>query len=168
MMLWTVRARPIVAKFHYYGDKMEVKQRIRDKRNDVTDGQGTSVRVSDQYPKVIQERRRKLIPYLVQARNARKQAVLSFDTLYIDNRRYTADNPPPGPVPELPPRPYRGGATGHRNGYRHAAATAGPARLDVTQAAEIEHRATEPDPTADRNRTPEVTPENMDAHSQPE
>ncbi|KAH3853724.1 hypothetical protein DPMN_096256 [Dreissena polymorpha] len=49
--------------------------------------------VSDQFSKAIQDRRKKLIPYLVQARQQGKDASLSYDVLYIDMVRYTHDRP---------------------------------------------------------------------------
>lgn len=96
------KKRPVVAKFNYYPDKVEVKERARQKFSS-----GDQNGVSDQYPPEIRERRQKLIPYLVQARKEKKTAVLSYDTLYINNRPYTANNPPPGPVPTLAPRGAR-------------------------------------------------------------
>ena len=95
------KRRPIVAKFNYYGDKVNVKDRAREHLT------GTSFRVADQLPKVVQERRKKLIPYFVHARNNGKEVSLSHDALYIDHVKYTHDNLPPGPVPDLPPRVVR-------------------------------------------------------------
>ena len=92
------KKRPIVAKFNFYGDKLNVKANAREHLSN------TSFRVGDQYPNEIQDRRRKLVPYLVQARQAGKVANLSYDTLYIDRVKYTHDHLPPGPPPTLPPR----------------------------------------------------------------
>ena len=100
------KKRPIVAKFNYYGDKVTVKSKARELLEGTPDG------VSDQLPKEVQERRKKLIPYLVHARNSGKQASLSHDALYIDRVKYTHDNLPPGPVPDLPPRGGRGRPNG--------------------------------------------------------
>ena len=104
------KRRPIVAKFNFYGDKVKVKDTARDKLNS-----NSGPRVGDQLPKPIQERRKKLIPYLVEARQNGRQASLAYDTLYIDNVRYTHDRPPPGPVPELPPRGRRDYGTQRRD-----------------------------------------------------
>lgn len=107
------KKRPIVVKFNYFGDKIDIKNKAREYLRD------SVYRVSDQYPKVIQDRRRKLVPYLVQARQAGKQASLSNDVLYIDRVRYTHDHPPPGPTPALPPRGPRNqrrGDTGSQDG----------------------------------------------------
>ena len=50
--------RPIVAKFNYYQDKLVVKKRAFDTLDRSTSKFG----VSDQFPKVIQDRRKSLIP----------------------------------------------------------------------------------------------------------
>ncbi|KAH3881219.1 hypothetical protein DPMN_005142 [Dreissena polymorpha] len=80
--------RPVVVKFNYFQDKIDVKQRIRDKQ------QTTPIRVADQFPKEIQDRRRKLIPFMIKCRNEGKNVNLNYDKLYVDNRMYTADNVP--------------------------------------------------------------------------
>lgn len=124
------KTRPIVAKFNFYGDKMEVKRKVREKNPN-----SLSIRISDQFPKAIQERRKKLIPYFVHAKSQNKQTVLSYDTLYIDNRRYTASNPPPGPVPDLPPRRPRQQATGgstQPSQQTNEPSAAGPEGMDHT------------------------------------
>ena len=68
--------RPIIVKFNLFGDKTDCK-----KRGHLTN---KPYSVGDQFPKVIQERRRKLIPYLVQARHAFKRTSLVYGSLYID------------------------------------------------------------------------------------
>ncbi|XP_053389292.1 uncharacterized protein LOC128552288 [Mercenaria mercenaria] len=79
--------RPIVANLCYIPDKLEVKQRVYDKREEI------DVKVSDQYPKIIQERRKQLIPELIKAREDDKEAVLRYDKLYIDGKlfRFASD-----------------------------------------------------------------------------
>ncbi|XP_053383854.1 uncharacterized protein LOC128550032 [Mercenaria mercenaria] len=83
------RKRPIVAKFHSYSDKVSVKQRAMEKSRGSNDE--SLVRVSDQFPKEIQARRKQLIPALAKAKEAGKPAYLSYDKLFIDNRRYTVE-----------------------------------------------------------------------------
>jgi hypothetical protein len=95
------KKRPIVVKFNFYGDKETVKSSAREKLIN------SNFRVCDQLPKPIQDRRKKLLPYLIEAKRNGKQANLSYDALYIDRVKYTHDRPPPGPVPELPPRGRR-------------------------------------------------------------
>ena len=107
------KSRPVVVKFNFFGDKLAVKEAAR------TRLRGSPLSVSEQYPKAIQDRRKSLIPYLVQARQQGKDASLSYDALYIDRVRYTHDRPPSGPVPELPPRRHgmsasQSSATGYR------------------------------------------------------
>lgn len=82
------KKRPIVAKFNFHQDKIVVKQKAN------TMLRHSDFSVADQYPKPIQERRRKLIPLLIKAKNEGKRAVLSYDKLYIDNVLMTADDTP--------------------------------------------------------------------------
>ncbi|XP_045174508.2 uncharacterized protein LOC123535821 [Mercenaria mercenaria] len=72
------KKRPIVAKFNHTPDKIEVKQKVLERKDAI------SIRCSDQYPKVIQDRRKKLIPELIKARDENKEAVLRYDKLYIN------------------------------------------------------------------------------------
>ena len=73
------KKRPIVAKFNYHQDKISVKFRAKDKLAHSDYG------VGDQFPKAIQDRRRELIPLLVQAKKEGKRAVLALDKLYVNN-----------------------------------------------------------------------------------
>lgn len=84
------KTRPIVVKFNYFQDKVNVKKQASDKLRN------TSFRVSDQYPKEIQDRRRALYPAFAQAKGQGRKAVLSYDKLYIDGNMYSVNNPPPG------------------------------------------------------------------------
>lgn len=81
------KTRPIVAKFNFYQDKMQIKRNVHEKR------ESTGIRVSDQYPKAIQERRKTLIPELIRAKNDGKNAVLNYDKLFIEGRRFVPPNP---------------------------------------------------------------------------
>ena len=87
------KKRPIVTKFNYFRDKVDVKQLVQDK------SESTQIRVGDQYPKIIQDRRKKLIPLLKKAKDENKHAVLSYDKLYINGKTYTADMVPSTFVP---------------------------------------------------------------------
>lgn len=80
--------RPIVVNFSYTPDKFEIKQRIYQRRETV------SIKTSDQYPKVIQDRRKQLIPEMIKAREQEKEAVLRYDKLYIDGRLFRPVNVP--------------------------------------------------------------------------
>ena len=69
--------RPIVCKFSCYKDREEIRKagpRLK----------GSEFRISEQFPREIQERRRKLMPLYRQARNDGKRAVLTGGRLYID------------------------------------------------------------------------------------
>ncbi|KAH3852209.1 hypothetical protein DPMN_094710 [Dreissena polymorpha] len=109
------KIRPVVVKFNFYGDKCKIKDSARSQLRD------SSVSVSDQFPKATQDRRKKLIPYLLQAQQQGKDASLSYDVLYSDKVRFTHDRPSAGQVPELPQhhnrnRPNAYPATGRRSG----------------------------------------------------
>jgi chaperonin cofactor prefoldin len=75
------KTRPIVANFLYTPDKYTVKQAAFEKLKD------TDYRVSDQYPRAIQEKRRQLIPDLEKARKDGYEAYISYDKLVIRGRR---------------------------------------------------------------------------------
>ena len=87
------KQRPIVVKFNYHQDKLSVKRKAYELLKNSTYG------VGDQFPKVIQDRRRKLVPLMIKAKNEGKRAVLSYDKLYINNVMVTADSIPE-PEPE--------------------------------------------------------------------
>ncbi|XP_060565046.1 uncharacterized protein LOC132724230 [Ruditapes philippinarum] len=82
------KTRPIVVKFNFYQDKLTVKERVRDVTKDQDH---PSFRVGDQFPKAVQEKRRKLIPTLIAAKRANKNAWLSYDKLCIDGKMFTVD-----------------------------------------------------------------------------
>ena len=82
------KPRPIVVKFNYYPDKLSVKQKAKDKLDN------SSFSVGDQFPKAIQDRRRKLIPVMIKAKREGKRAVLAYDKLYINNTLVTAESIP--------------------------------------------------------------------------
>lgn len=75
------KTRPVVVKFNYYQDKIAVKNAALDKFPN------TTYRVSDQFPRVIQEKRRQLVPELKKAREEGKDAVLVYDKLVIKGPR---------------------------------------------------------------------------------
>ena len=82
------KQRPIVAKFNFYQDKLVVKRSAFE----TLDRSTSKFRVSDQFPKVIQDRRKSLIPALIRAKNENKKAVLSYDKLYINNKLYKPES----------------------------------------------------------------------------
>ena len=79
------KKRPIVVKFNYFQDKAMVKKCAFSVLKD------SQFRVSDQFPKAIQDRRKALIPHLIKAKENNKKAVLSYDKLYIDGRLFRGE-----------------------------------------------------------------------------
>ena len=71
------KKRPVIVKFNFFQDKLSIKERVKGKREEI------SVRVSDQFPKCIQE-----IPILIQAKSEEKSAYTSFNKLYIHGEIY--------------------------------------------------------------------------------
>ena len=69
------KKRPIVVKFNYHQDKLSVKRKAYELLKNSTYG------VADQFSKVIQDRRRKLVPLMIKVKNEGKRAVLSYDKL---------------------------------------------------------------------------------------
>jgi len=86
------KIRPIVVKFNHYPDKVSVKQKCLESQKANGENQRPQIRVSEQYPKVIQDKRKQLIPYLVKAKRDGKMAHLSYDKLYINNKMYTVQS----------------------------------------------------------------------------
>ena len=82
------KKRPIVVKFNFHQDKLLVKLKAKEKL------EHSAHSVGDQFPKPIQDRRRKLIPLLINAKREGKRAVLAYDKLYINNVLVTADSIP--------------------------------------------------------------------------
>ena len=76
------KKRPVVVKFNYFQDKMSVKKQAQEKLRD------TPFRVSEQFPKTIQERRRSLIPHLIKAKQDGQRAVLNYDKLYVNGQLF--------------------------------------------------------------------------------
>jgi hypothetical protein len=76
------KTRPIVAKFD-----SESKSLIKESLKHVK-LQHTDYNVADQYPPEVKDRRKQLIPVMIDARKQGKRAVLVRDKLYIDNELY--------------------------------------------------------------------------------
>ncbi|KAH3787220.1 hypothetical protein DPMN_165340 [Dreissena polymorpha] len=83
--------------FSHFPDKELIKQKCREMSNNDqnTFSSGTSgtphIRCSDQFPPAIQERRRKLIPTMIKARQDGKTAYISYDKLIINGQAITVD-----------------------------------------------------------------------------
>lgn len=72
--------RPIVAKFAYFPDRERVRMDAKKLKRPYG--------ISQQFPNEVMERRRKLIPIMLDARKAGKESYLVTDKLYIDGRLY--------------------------------------------------------------------------------
>ena len=79
------KVRPIVAKLESESKSL-IKQSLKHVKL-----QHTEYNVSDQYPPEVKDRRKQLIPVMLDARKQGKRAVLVRDKLYIDNQLYGSD-----------------------------------------------------------------------------
>jgi exonuclease III len=75
------KTRPIVAKFSDYPVREDVRRAAKNLK-------GTNFGISEQYPKEVVEKRRQLVPIMVQARKDGKEAYLRVDKLYINKQLY--------------------------------------------------------------------------------
>ena len=75
------RPRTIVVKFRNQEDKRIVLKNAKKLK-------GTNIFVNEQYPRSVEERRKKLRPILKRAKENGKNAWLTRDKLYIDNVLY--------------------------------------------------------------------------------
>lgn len=80
------KSRPIVVKFNHYPDKTKIKSKA------FTELKDSNYRVSEQFPKAIQDRRKQLIPVMVKAKQDGKNAHLSYDKLIINGSTFTVEN----------------------------------------------------------------------------
>ena len=83
------RPRPMVAKFTYYKDKDLVR------KAGFENLKGTKFYINEQFPKEIEDRRRRLYPVRRAAYQAGDKATLSVDKLYINGRLYVPGEPVP-------------------------------------------------------------------------
>ena len=92
------KIRPIVAKFKDTKSKTLIQSALKS-----IDLKNTDYNVSEQYPQEVKERRKALIPIMLQARREDKKAVLVRDKLYINNTLYTPAPAASGPLPAYIP-----------------------------------------------------------------
>ena len=81
------KTRPIVVKFCDSKSKMTVKNSLKN-----TNLRNTNFNVKDQFPQEVVDKRRNLIPAMIQARRQGKKAVLVRDKLYMNNKLYTSNH----------------------------------------------------------------------------
>ena len=85
------KTRPIVAKFAFYPDRERVRAAAKNL-------EGTNYSIGQQFPKEIQDRRRRLVPLMKKAKGEGKQAYISVDKLYIDGTQYVVKTDPIQPL----------------------------------------------------------------------
>jgi hypothetical protein len=76
--------RKIVAKFSLFKEREYVRKQWRTL-------QGSNYFVHEQFPKEVNDKRRKLVPKLKEAKQAGKRAWLAYDTLYVDGKPVKVD-----------------------------------------------------------------------------
>ncbi len=82
---YTSKPRPIIIKFHWYGDRMNILKA----RNTL---KGSRIYINEDFSKEIQERRKILRPIMMKAKTTQKEAFLNVDTLIIDGKQYSVNN----------------------------------------------------------------------------
>lgn len=79
-----VKPAPIICRFTDYTDREQVwSERIKLK--------DTNMRISENFPDEIRNRRTTLYPYMVAAIKLNKKAILQYDKLKVDGKLYTVD-----------------------------------------------------------------------------
>ena len=81
------KQRSIVVKFQDTASKMVVKNALQN-----INLKNTPFSVFDQFPQIVQERRKELIPVMLEARRNNKKAVLVRDKLYINHKLYKPES----------------------------------------------------------------------------
>lgn len=97
------RPRPIVAKFSRFPQREVV-------RKSAFKLKGANISIGEQFPKIIQERRKKLLPVMKEAKDRQQKAVLIKDKLFIDGKPY---HPPATEADHLDAPVPAQGAEGH-------------------------------------------------------
>jgi hypothetical protein len=77
-------SRKIVARFTLFKEREMVRRQWKTL-------QGTEYYVNEQFPKEVNDKRRKLLPKLKEAKQRGQPAWLAYDTLYVNGKRITAD-----------------------------------------------------------------------------
>lgn len=78
------RGRKIVAKFSLFKEREFVRKQSKALK-------GTNFFVQEQFPKEVNDKRRRLLPQMKEARKAGKPAWLAYDTLYVDGKPVRLD-----------------------------------------------------------------------------
>ncbi|KAK3092329.1 hypothetical protein FSP39_001358 [Pinctada imbricata] len=132
------RDRPIVARFLYHNDMLNVKHNAYKLK-------GTRYGISEQFPQEVENRRKQLYPVMKRHKNAGDKVTLVRDRLYINNELYIAQNEQPAHVRQQP------------QSYRDAVMSDSTERRLSDS---VHHRSptqvTQPPTVNQRTRTPEV------------
>ena len=75
----TGKVRSVVAKFAFFKDREVVRRQWPELK-------GTPFNVFELFPPEIQEKRRRFVPKMKEAKRDGKRAWIAYDTLYIDGR----------------------------------------------------------------------------------
>lgn len=78
---------PVIVRFHNYSDRARVWKAKR-----VLHETGSDIFVREQYPAIMEENRRKLMPVYQSARESYKGAYMVRDKVFVKGRQYTVDN----------------------------------------------------------------------------
>lgn len=81
--------RPIVVKFNQFQQREEIRNK---KQVLATTDESKHIRITEQYPKVVRERRKQLYPIFNEARQNNQRAVLVRDRLYINWVLYNSES----------------------------------------------------------------------------
>lgn len=101
------KPHPIVVKFNRFPHR-EMVRKCSYKLKD------THISIGEQFPKEIQERRKKLLPIYKRAKENNQKAVLARDKLFIDGKLYSDDGPVQ--MKATPTQPKASGRRGQKHG----------------------------------------------------
>ena len=124
----TSKIRPIVAKFHYYKEREQVRQRAYEKSNAL---KGANLGIGKQWPSEVRDTRRALFPIMQREKAHGKNVKLVKDKLYVNDVEYKlsaqekwqSQNPQAANHTQVPsmPKPWaqysQQPATGYHTGY---------------------------------------------------
>ena len=77
---------PIIASFHKYKDKERIlteRRKLKEKKSDVF--------INEDFTPLVREKRRRLLPFLKEVKQAKKKAHLRFDTLVVEGKSFVYD-----------------------------------------------------------------------------
>ena len=78
--------RPMIAKFHWFGDIKEIMS-----KKAILKDTNTSIFISQDWPKEVEDKRRILMPFMHRAREENMTARVNVDKLIVQGKVYTVD-----------------------------------------------------------------------------